>query len=91
MLGVIEDAESTVKYYENDRSEGFHYPTMILDEVNAAFRDVLEAKAYFHQYVPAPATSDGGGIIPDTLVIVGVAAGGILIGLLLGVLVGRRR
>ena len=91
VLGVIEDAESTVKYYENDRSEGFHYPTMILDEVNAAFRDVLEAKAYFHQYVPSPATSDGGGIIPDTLVIVGVAAGGILIGLLLGVLVGRRR
>jgi hypothetical protein len=87
VLGIVDDAMSTVSYYNNDRSSGFHNPTETFDALNSAYRDVLNAKAYYYANVPAPAA----GFSADTLIIVGGAAGGIVVGLLLGVLVGRRR
>jgi hypothetical protein len=85
--GVIDDAMSTVSYYNGDRSFGFHNPTQTFADLNSAYRDILDAKAYYYANLPAPA----GGIGADTLIIVAGAAGGIVVGLLLGVLVGRRR
>ncbi|MFX1482480.1 MAG: ammonia-forming cytochrome c nitrite reductase subunit c552 [Promethearchaeota archaeon] len=96
VLGVVDDASSTVSYYNGDRSHGFHNPMGAFDALNSAFRDVIDAKAYFYENMPeaTPTTSTTtpvptGGF--DTLIVVGGAAGGIVVGLLLGVLVGRRR
>ncbi|MFW9958667.1 MAG: ammonia-forming cytochrome c nitrite reductase subunit c552 [Candidatus Odinarchaeota archaeon] len=86
VLGIVDEASTTVGYYVYDRSSGFHDPTETFDALNSAFRDLLDAKAYYYENLPAPA-----GFSADTLIIVGGAAGGILVGLLLGVLVGRRR
>jgi len=88
VLDAIGDAVDVVHMYEADGSEGFHFPSRIFEGINEAYRDVLDAKAFFYENV-APST--GGGISADTLIIVGGAAGGIVVGLLLGVLVGRRR
>ncbi len=90
VLDAIDEAVGVAHYYGYDGSAGFHDPTETFDAVNGAFRDLLNAKAYFYENVPA-ATTPGGGISADTLIIVGGAAGGIVVGLLLGVLVGRRR
>lgn len=87
VLGVVNDASSTVDYYNYDRSSGFHDPTETFDALNSAYRDVLDAKAYYYANLPAPVA----GFSADTLIVVGGAAGGIVVGLLLGVLVGRRR
>jgi formate-dependent nitrite reductase cytochrome c552 subunit len=89
VLDAIDEAVEVAHYYGYDGSEGFHDPPETFDAVNEAFRDLLNAKAYFYENMPALAT--GGGISTDTLIIVGGAAGGIVVGLLLGVLVGRRR
>jgi hypothetical protein len=86
VLGVVDDAMSTVSYYNGDGSSGFHNPTATFADLNSAYRDILDAKAYYYANVPAAA-----GFSADTLIIVGGAAGGIVVGLLLGVLVGRRR
>jgi len=91
VLGIVDDASTTVGYYGYDGSSGFHDPTETFDAVNGAFRDLLGAEAYFYENLPEPTTTPPpvGGF--DTLVVVGGAAGGIVVGLLLGVLVGRRR
>jgi len=88
VLDMVDAASTTVGYYVYDGSSGFHDPMGSFDALNGAFRDVLDAKAYFYENLPAPT---GGGIPADTLIIVAGAAGGIVVGLLLGVLVGRRR
>jgi formate-dependent nitrite reductase cytochrome c552 subunit len=87
VLGFVDDAANLVTYYNADGSQGFHHPHQIFGELNAAYADLLDAKAYFYEMVPAPVA----GIGVDTLIIVAGAAGGIVVGLLLGVLVGRRR
>jgi len=87
VLGIVDDASTTVGYYVYDRSSGFHDPTETFDALNSAYRDLLDAKAYYYENLPAPAA----GFSADTLIIVAGAAGGIIVGLLLGVLVGRRR
>jgi predicted CXXCH cytochrome family protein len=89
VMGVVDDASSTVTYYQADSSSGFHDPTGTFNALNSAFRDLLDAEAYYYENLPAP--TGGGGAPLDTLIIVGGAAGGIVVGLLLGVLVGRRR
>jgi hypothetical protein len=89
VYGMVEEAEDMVTYYNNDGSSGFHHPHEIFGELNEAFADLLDAKAYFYEM-----TGGDGGPAPlraDTLIIVAGAAGGIVVGLLLGVLVGRRR
>jgi len=89
VLGDVDAALAVVDYYGYDRSSGFHDPMETFDALNTAFRDILDAKAYYYENLPAPT---GGGELPvDMLIIVGGAAGGIVVGLLLGVLVGRRR
>ena len=98
VMGVVDDASSTVSYYQADRSSGFHNPTGTFDALNSAFRDLLNAESYYYENLPVPTTTGptttgggGGGAPLNTLILVGGAAGGIVVGLLLGVLVGRRR
>jgi hypothetical protein len=91
VLGVVDDASSTVSYYQADSSSGFHDPTGTFNALNSAFRDLLNAEAYYYENLPAPTDGGGGGVPLDSLIIVAGAAGGIVVGLLLGVLVGRRR
>ena len=94
----IDAAVGIAHYYDYDGSAGFHDPMETFDAVNGAFRDLLDAKAYFYENMPdptvSPTTTGGTTGTPapvDMLIIVGGAAGGIVVGLLLGVLVGRRR
>ncbi len=87
VMDIVDASATTVGYYVYDGSSGFHDPTETFDALNSAFRDLLDAKAYYYENLPAPAA----GFSADTLIIVGGAAGGIVVGLLLGVLVGRRR
>jgi formate-dependent nitrite reductase cytochrome c552 subunit len=87
VLGVVNEASGVVGYYGYDGSSGFHDPTETFDALNSAYRDILDARAYYYENLPAPAA----GFSADTLIIVAGAAGGIVVGLLLGVLVGRRR
>jgi hypothetical protein len=89
VLAYAGAAADLVSYYNNDGSSGFHHPHQIFGDLNAAFADLLDAKAYFYEM-----TGETAGPPPfpaDTLIIVAGAAGGIVVGLLLGVLVGRRR
>jgi hypothetical protein len=90
VLDEVDAAVGVAHYYDYDGSAGFHDPMETFTAVNDAFRDLLDAKAYFYENMPEPTvTPPPGGF--DTLIVVGGAAGGIVVGLLLGVLVGRRR
>ncbi len=91
VLEIVDDASGVVAFWGYDGSSGFHDPLGAFEAINGAFRDLLEAEAYFYDNLPEPTTTPPpvGGF--DTLVVVGGAAGGIVVGLLLGVLVGRRR
>ncbi|MFW9786571.1 MAG: ammonia-forming cytochrome c nitrite reductase subunit c552 [Candidatus Thorarchaeota archaeon] len=89
VLGIADDATGMVEYYNGDGSEGFHHPHQIFGDLNAAYADLLDAKAYFYEMTGG--TGGGPGLPANTLIIVGGAVGGIVVGLLLGVLVGRRR
>ncbi len=100
---IIEEVEDVVHLYEADRSMGFHYPHMIFEELNAAFVDLVDAKAYFYENtdtgptvtVTVTVTNTVTGTPPppagDTLLLIGGSVGGIVVGLVLGILVGRRR
>jgi hypothetical protein len=86
---AIDAADGMVSLYYGDGSHGFHHPHQIFGDLNGAYADLLDAKAYFYEM-----TGETAGPPPlpaDTLIIVAGAAGGIVVGLLLGVLVGRRR
>ncbi|TFG98949.1 MAG: hypothetical protein E4H14_20560 [Candidatus Thorarchaeota archaeon] len=87
VMDIVDTASTTVGYYGYDGSSGFHDPMETFDALNSAFRDLLDAKAYYYENLPAASA----GFSADTLIIVAGAAGGIVVGLLLGVLVGRRR
>jgi hypothetical protein len=87
VLGIVDDASGIVTYWGYDGSSGFHDPMGAFEALNGAFRDLLDAEAYYYENLPAPPPVGGF----DTLILVGGAAGGIVVGLLLGVLVGRRR
>jgi formate-dependent nitrite reductase cytochrome c552 subunit len=89
VLEAIDNADGMVSLYYGDGSHGFHHPHQIFGDLNAAYADLLDAKALFYEMTGGPA--GGGGVPADTLIIVAGAAGGIVVGLLLGVLVGRRR
>ena len=96
VLGVVSDAQSTVSYYNGDASSGFHNPTGTFDALNSAYRDLLNAKAFYYANVQSTGTTGttttGGQPTGfSTLIVVAGAAGGIVAGLVLGVLVGRRR
>jgi hypothetical protein len=95
-MDAIDAATGMVSFYDGDGSHGFHHPHQIFGDLNGAFADLLDAKAAYYEALgelpdpttPTPTPTPA----PDnTLVIVGGAAGGIVVGLLLGVLVGRRR
>jgi predicted CXXCH cytochrome family protein len=86
VLDIVDASSATVGLYVYDGSSGFHDPMGTFDALNSAYRDLLDAKAYYYENLPAAAA----GFSADTLIIVAGAAGGIVVGLLLGVLVGRR-
>ena len=86
LMDVLDTASAEVQMYIYDGSSGFHDPMGAFNTVNGAYLDLLEAESLYYQNAPAAA-----GFSADTLIIVGGAAGGIVVGLLLGVLVGRRR
>jgi formate-dependent nitrite reductase cytochrome c552 subunit len=88
VMGFVDNATATVTYYGGDGSTGFHAPHQIFGDLNSVYADLLDAKATFYMYMTPAA---GPVIGADTLIIVAGAAGGIVVGLLLGVLVGRRR
>ncbi|MHA1949928.1 MAG: ammonia-forming cytochrome c nitrite reductase subunit c552 [Candidatus Thorarchaeota archaeon] len=91
VLTMVEDAEGAAHIMLADGSSAFHDPPQIMSELNEAFRDLLDAEAYFYENMPDPVVPTTGTPVDSTLIIVGGAAGGIVVGLLLGVLVGRRR
>jgi predicted CXXCH cytochrome family protein len=103
VMDIISNVKSVVTMQEGDLSQGFHDSTGIMGDLNAAYADLLNAKAYFYENTPADTvtntvtvtttvTGDGTlfGFDPN-LVLMGGAVGGIVIGLILGILVGRRR
>jgi predicted CXXCH cytochrome family protein len=87
---IIDAVEEVVTAQERDGSSGFHDPDGILSDLNEAYVDLLNAKAYYYENVPAD-TAAPPPLGMDTLVLAGGAIGGIVIGLVLGILVGRRR
>ncbi|MFW9888251.1 MAG: ammonia-forming cytochrome c nitrite reductase subunit c552 [Candidatus Thorarchaeota archaeon] len=99
LITDIDDAESVFFLLGNDGSQGFHNPTGVFEELNAAYRDLLEAKATFYESVPEEVTVTVTNTVTNTVTVVGGdmlltvggAVGGIVIGLVLGILVGRRR
>ncbi|MFW9847768.1 MAG: ammonia-forming cytochrome c nitrite reductase subunit c552 [Candidatus Thorarchaeota archaeon] len=105
VMDIIDDVESVVSTQEGDLSEGFHDFSGIMSDLNAAYADLLNAKAYFYENTPpatvtntvtvtvtTTVTGPGGTLfgMDATLVLIGGSVGGIVIGLILGVLVGRR-
>jgi formate-dependent nitrite reductase cytochrome c552 subunit len=93
VITMIEDAEDAAHVMLADGSHGFHDPPELMGTLNEAFRDLLDSEAYFYENMPDPVVTTPTTPVPvdNTLIIVGGAAGGIVVGLLLGVLVGRRR
>lgn len=90
MQEAIDTAYETIDYLEADKSHGFHNPAWIMEELNAAYVDLLNAKATFYEQ-GGGAVVDAAGFSADMLIIVAGSIGGIVIGLVLGILVGRRR
>jgi len=99
--GIIDEVVDLVDDLEGDDSHGFHNPTAFTAELNEAYQDLLNAKTYFYEYLPAE-TIDNGTTITETvtnfvtilggseLLMAGALSGGLLIGILVGVLLGRR-
>ncbi|MFX1368563.1 MAG: ammonia-forming cytochrome c nitrite reductase subunit c552 [Promethearchaeota archaeon] len=86
MQDAIDDAESVVDYYMADGSMGFHDGAQTFEALNEAYAALLDAKATFYEAKAIPA---GPGL--DMILLIGGAGGGIVLGLVLGILVGRRR
>jgi hypothetical protein len=85
---AVDNAEDVVHYYQADSSRGFHDGAETFHALNEAHAALLNAKATFYRgSAPAGGFTLGG----DTLTLVGLGVGGIVVGLVLGVLVGRRR
>ena len=83
---VIDAAVDMVHLYQYDSSKGMHDGAETFTNLNEAYADLLNAKATFYQdSAAAPAAP------MDMVIIIGGAAGGLVLGLVLGVLVGRRR
>ncbi|MFW9803472.1 MAG: ammonia-forming cytochrome c nitrite reductase subunit c552 [Candidatus Thorarchaeota archaeon] len=97
LVAEIDDAEYVFDLLGYDRSQGFHNPGTIFEEMNAAYRDLLEAKATFYESVPeevivtVTTTHTVEVVGGDMLLTIAGSVGGIVIGLVLGILVGRRR
>lgn len=88
-MDAIDTATGAVAYYGYDGSEGFHDSRAIFEGLNDAYVTLLEGQAAFYE-----AIGEGDGAVappPDMLIIIAGAGGGIVLGLVLGILVGRRR
>ncbi len=88
VMEAIDGANAAIMSTNGDGSSGFHDRVGILDTLNGAYVDLLNAKAYYYENLPGETTAPPG---MDLLIIAGGAIGGIVIGLILGLLVGRRR
>ena len=58
VVEIIEDVEAVVHLQEGDKSDGFHDSAGMMADMNAAYAELLEAKAYFYENTP-----------PDTITI----------------------
>jgi formate-dependent nitrite reductase cytochrome c552 subunit len=85
---AIDAAELQVDIYNADKSMGMHDGAETFTTLNAVFADLLNAKAMFYKLSSTAAPT---GASMDMIIIIGGAAGGLVLGLVLGVLVGRRR
>jgi formate-dependent nitrite reductase cytochrome c552 subunit len=83
----IDAANSVVSLYNADKSMGMHNGVQTFDDLNAAYANLLNAKAMFFKLSTTAAPAGG----MDMIIVIGGAAGGLVLGLVLGVLVGRRR
>ena len=70
-----------------DTYMGMHNGVQTFDDLNDAYANLLNAKAMFYKLSTTAAPTGG----MDMIIIIGGAAGGLVLGLVLGVLVGRRR
>ena len=52
-IEVIEEVEDLVHLLENDKSHGFHDAAGMMEDLNEAYADLLNAKAYFYENTPA--------------------------------------
>jgi hypothetical protein len=81
--GAIDAAVDAVHYYQYDSSKGFHDGAETFSVLNDVYAEMLEAKATFYMYsTPAGA---------DILILALLGGGGIVAGLVLGLLLGRRQ
>ncbi len=100
MQEIIDDVRDRVQALVDDDSHGFHNPVAITEALNDAYRELLDAKAVFYQYVPTFTVTN---TVTETTVVVVTsspadlmlpviagAIGGILIGLLVGAIIGKR-
>ncbi len=83
---AVDDAMDAVHYYGYDSSKGFHDGAETFTALNDVYADMLEAKATFYLN-KAPAGILGG----DTLMLALLGGGGIVVGLVLGLLLGKRQ
>ena len=83
---AVDDASDTVHYYQMDASKAFHDGAETFSALNEAYAAMLEAKATFYLN-KAPAGVLGG----DMLILAALGGGGIVAGLVLGLLLGRRQ
>jgi formate-dependent nitrite reductase cytochrome c552 subunit len=86
---AIDAAEDVVNLYTYDSSKGMHDGAETFTNLNEAHADLLNAKATFYKYSATGAATPAASM--DMIIIIGGAAGGLVLGLVLGVLVGRRR
>ncbi|MDF1541084.1 MAG: ammonia-forming cytochrome c nitrite reductase subunit c552, partial [Candidatus Thorarchaeota archaeon] len=99
--GIIDEVVGLVDDLDGDGSHGFHNPAAFTAKLNDAYQDLLDAKTYFYEYLP-PVTIDNGSTITETvtefvtipggsqLMLAAALSGGLLIGILVGVILGRR-
>ncbi len=100
--GVIDNAQNVIDLKQADGSSGFHNSVGTMSDLNAAYTQLLNAKAYFYESVPPETVTVTNTVtntvtttvttpVMDPLYLAGGAVGGIVIGLILGLLVGKRR
>lgn len=83
---AVDAALDAVQYYSYDSSKGFHDGAETFSALNDVYADMLEAKATF--YLNKAPTGVLGG---DMLILALLGGGGIVAGLVLGLLLGRRQ
>ncbi len=53
IVDIIDEVEAAVHLQEGDKSHGFHDAAGMMEILNEAYADLLNAKAYFYENTPA--------------------------------------